>query len=118
MRQIEVVSEGARTPPFAVVLDSVADHHPVQTETETETEQEAQESAVARPVERVHEGEDGQGNAGVVRDVGGTRTRNPLGDMHDFKVEDMEGQVVRISISHDGGYATAVAIAPEMPAEL
>jgi len=30
-------------------------------------------------------------------------------------LQDIEGQVVMISISHDAGYATAVAIAPEMP---
>jgi len=29
-------------------------------------------------------------------------------------LEDIEGQIVRVSISHDGAYCTAVALAPEM----
>ena len=28
--------------------------------------------------------------------------------------EEIEGQIVNVSISHDGGYCTAVALAPEM----
>jgi len=28
--------------------------------------------------------------------------------------EKIEGQIVQVSISHDGGYCTAVALAPEM----
>lgn len=29
-------------------------------------------------------------------------------------LEDIEGQIVKVSISHDGEYCTAVALAPEM----
>jgi len=30
------------------------------------------------------------------------------------ELEEIEGQIVKVSISHDGGYCTAVALAPEM----
>jgi len=105
LHQVEILSTGQRRAPIAVVLDSVSDHPATNG-------QEERESLVGQP-EEGQEGDEGCEKGGMLRKANGTKTLP--GDMHEIKVEELEGQVVKISISHDGHYATAVAIAPEMP---
>lgn len=107
LRQVEIWTLGKSQAPIAVILDSASDH-PVQT-----PEQEMQVGNEEKAEEQGNGQDDEAGGmtkpseVKVLRKV--QRKAVPW-----VKLQDLEGQVVKISISHDVGYSTAVAIAPEM----
>lgn len=85
-----------RSAPFAVILDHVADHP--KTSGTTVKQPDLQHQPQQQPQET--------SNA----------TRNEAYQLVNVPdPDDIDGQVVRISISHDGDYCAAVAMAPEMP---
>lgn len=110
LHQVEIWSPGKGLAPIAVILDSVSDH-PVrgpEQETSVGIEENAKEQA------NRHETEDKQeADVEVRMEPSEVKVWRRAGSWIDL--QDIEGQVVMISISHDAGYATAVAIAPEMP---
>jgi len=104
LHEVEIWTTGKGQGPIAVILDSVSEHSvqsPVQ-ETQVTNEEKAEEEGNMQDTE------------GEVlmepSEVEVSRNAVPWIDL-----QDIEGQVMKISISHDAAYATAVAIAPEMP---
>jgi holo-[acyl-carrier protein] synthase len=47
-----------------------------------------------------------------------TRNEDVLGEKEQYEDEEISGQIVKISISHDGEYATAVCLAAEETNEM
>lgn len=114
LQEVEIVRLANRRAPFAIVLDTVAEHPVLLKEDEPEVHREHKVKEDGKEGEEQPRELAGV-RVGVVRRVVGPTSLAMPGDVPQIKVQDIEGQVVKISISHDGDYTTAVAIAPEMP---